>query len=207
MDNTYYTHVEWQDVPPGWASVPLEIDFDDGQVHKCRMLAGSVGITPFLAQISDAGEDVSTLNPKDPAGEHGHNLHRQRVTKRRNIVRKLLSCCGSDKEPDVLEAPKPSAPVTKEREITPYPAPGEVIYLPPYPGQPAHHGSSNQESIWRGQHDYEKGWGLGQNQIQPPPYKLDGLQPRIGWWLWEEDVVPGSAPLPDGLEDYKKNLD
>ncbi|KAL9106429.1 MAG: hypothetical protein Q9227_008517 [Pyrenula ochraceoflavens] len=210
LDGVGYTMVDWEDVPPGWATVPLEIDFDDNQVHKCRMLAGSVGITPFLARIEKSegksgpvAKNETTVKPSAQKGTGGST----------GMIRKLLACC----DPNTVESSSHAAsglharPFNqKDRGTNPHtndcqPVPGEEIVLPPYPGRPSteHPVPYFDKGV---NHSYENGgrWAEVQQMTNgPPSYRLDGLQPRNGWFLWEEDVVTGNAPLPDGCEDYK----
>lgn len=42
LDEARYHRIETDAVPPGWASVPVELD-DDGNIIPCTMVAGSVG--------------------------------------------------------------------------------------------------------------------------------------------------------------------
>ncbi|KAE8444443.1 hypothetical protein EG329_000534 [Mollisiaceae sp. DMI_Dod_QoI] len=43
LDGARYHRIETSAVPPGWASVPIELD-DDGHKIPCTMVAGSVGV-------------------------------------------------------------------------------------------------------------------------------------------------------------------
>lgn len=52
LDEARYHRVETDDVPPGWASVPVELD-DDGNIIPCTMVAGSVGV-----KLRSSGTDL-----------------------------------------------------------------------------------------------------------------------------------------------------
>jgi hypothetical protein len=44
LDLARYHRIETDEVPPGWASVPVELKYDNGNIIPCTMVAGSVGI-------------------------------------------------------------------------------------------------------------------------------------------------------------------
>lgn len=177
LDGIGYGMVDWEDVPPGWASVPLEIDLDEAGgavIRKCRLLAGSVGITPFLNQEGGNGNSTSTTVPPK---EESPRSSRQRQ-RNRSILHKLLSCC----EPRRVDVDNDG-----------FREPVEEVTLPPYPGGP----KIPNLSKWDEPVDsYEAKWkltslvkGQGEAAGAPPEYRLDSLQPRVGWWLWEEGIV------------------
>lgn len=43
LDKVRYHRIETDEVPPGWASVPVELD-NDGEITNCVMVAGLVGM-------------------------------------------------------------------------------------------------------------------------------------------------------------------
>ncbi|KAI0472106.1 hypothetical protein GGR56DRAFT_106759 [Xylariaceae sp. FL0804] len=246
LDDACYTSVDWKDLPPGWASVPLEI-INDGQVRKCRMLAGSVGITPFMARVEERSASSSSKDEKKKKAGRGRRAaaageaeqqHGTAASKRQSgrgrgslLLRRMLTCCDPERRlPDDAPVDAPvDAPTKPKPKSKPFPAPGEVVSLPPPPPY-----SSSKPSL--GYHDkkttssaatpyYEAGPGSRAddsytvrgggggggggdsdgNGVEPPPgYRLDGVQPRIGWWLWaeKEDKSGKASPLlPAGSED------
>ena len=52
LDGARYHKIETTDVPPGWASVPVELN-DNGAITKCGMAAGLVGM-----KLSTSGKDL-----------------------------------------------------------------------------------------------------------------------------------------------------
>ncbi|CZR52789.1 uncharacterized protein PAC_02666 [Phialocephala subalpina] len=52
LDNARYHRVESDEVPPGWASVPVELN-DDGLITPCTMVAGSVGM-----KVKSSGKEL-----------------------------------------------------------------------------------------------------------------------------------------------------
>jgi len=52
FDGARYHRIETSAVPPGWASVPVELN-DDGNITKCGMAAGLVGM-----KFSSSGKDL-----------------------------------------------------------------------------------------------------------------------------------------------------
>lgn len=53
LDGVLYHHVDMDDVPPGWAAVPVKVD-DNGYEYRARMISGSVGI-----RVSSSGEPTA----------------------------------------------------------------------------------------------------------------------------------------------------
>lgn len=65
LDGVQYHRVNTDDVPPGWAAVPVQVD-DNGNEFKARMMAGSVGIRASSSgePTVDEGVGMDTLQPK-----------------------------------------------------------------------------------------------------------------------------------------------
>lgn len=183
LDGVGYASLDFDDVPPGWATVPLEIDWDEygpegAIIHKCRMLAGSVGMTPFLSQPAEGENETES-----PIPQHAKpSKPRQQPERSHGILQKLLSCCESSRnEADDRTQPEPAEP----------PVPAGKVILPPYSSGPEMPKISKTEKpVW----DYERAdLAIPRDKVRgvddPPEYRLDSLQPRIGWWLWEEGTV------------------
>ncbi|KAH7348321.1 hypothetical protein BKA65DRAFT_525548 [Rhexocercosporidium sp. MPI-PUGE-AT-0058] len=61
LDDARYHRVDTEAVPPGWASVPVQLD-DDGLITKCVMIAGLMG-TKYSSsdELNEAGFDTISI--------------------------------------------------------------------------------------------------------------------------------------------------
>lgn len=64
LDGAFYHRVELETVPPGYGSVPVQVD-DDGLVYDTTMIAGSVGIkgTSSGRPLQDGQTGLDTMQP------------------------------------------------------------------------------------------------------------------------------------------------
>lgn len=247
LDGVSYAPLDWDDVPPGWASVPVELDLDENggaTVRKCRLLAGSVGMTPFLKdgtevelqnkaqQTSQRSGQASRLDDKTKSGKPP-------VRGRSGVLHKLLNCCqptdsshedtvdsvklvrsgtqdaaakvkpteSGDKAKDVASDAKPAASTGDVAPLPPYSSRAEEeeqsIYIPRDQKPVLDYENSNADRIQQAKLYQAKAAGLygidGGGGEGPPEYRLDGLQPRVGWFLWQEEIIDSSESEAYGL--------
>jgi hypothetical protein len=64
LDGARYHRIETGDVPPGYASVPVELD-DHGVIYKAEMVAGSVGmmISASGLKLDNGKQGFDTVQP------------------------------------------------------------------------------------------------------------------------------------------------
>ncbi|KAL9616385.1 MAG: hypothetical protein Q9160_008739 [Pyrenula sp. 1 TL-2023] len=241
LDGINYAPLDWDDVPPGWASVPVEIDLDENggaTIRKCRLLAGSVGMTPFLKdgaqddaqnRVQDEAHQSSQQLPKTSSHEDKLGPGKQPARRSSSVLHKLLNCCQrtSSGDHDTAATIKPVVPRTKDTAANvkpiasgdkataanakPAASTGDTAALPPYSNwadeeekeihiprdqKPIHdYENSNADRIYQAKRYQAKAIGLldeEEREAPPPEYRLDGLQPRVGWFLWQEEIIDAS---------------
>lgn len=64
LDGARYHRIETGQVPPGYASVPVELD-DNGTIYNAEMVAGSVGmmISASGLELEDGSHGLDTIQP------------------------------------------------------------------------------------------------------------------------------------------------